>query len=132
MLLLGFMFDRVVPGDAALIPPPAPPAEQHSRIFPPAAAPAAAPPPKTKKGKGGSGTPAQPPTEETEAAAAADAKEPEPFATLAASDGALRWVVAAVLIQAMATSFAFLAPLVYGSPMTKAMLDSRMWVEGWR
>ena len=52
--------------------------------------------------------------------------------TLAATDGALRWVVAAVMIQLMAASFAFLAPLVYGTPITKANLDSRMWFQGWR
>ena len=41
-------------------------------------------------------------------------------------------VVAAVMIQLMAASFAFLAPLVYGTPITKANLDSRMWFQGWR
>ena len=41
-------------------------------------------------------------------------------------------MVAAVTIQLMAASFAFLAPLVYDTPITKANLDSRMWFQGWR
>ena len=87
---------------------------------------------KTKKGKGASGAPTKPPEGEGAAASPSVAKQPEPFAALAATDGALRWVVAAVLIQVMAAAFAFFAPLMYGTPVTKATLDSRMWFQGWR
>merc|ERR1740130_2664925 len=121
LLLLGFMFDRLVPNGKLMAKPAAP-----------AAAPAAASPPKTKKGKGASGAPTKQPEEEAAAVSPLVTKQPEPFAALAATDGVLRWVVAAVLIQVMAASFAFFAPLMYGTPITKATLDSRMWFQGWR
>ena len=129
LLLLGFMFDRLVPNGRLMEMPAAPAAAPASA---PAAAPAAASPPKTKKGKGASGAPTKQPEEEAAAASPLVTKQPEPFAALAATDGVLRWVVAAVLIQVMAASFAFFAPLMYGTPITKATLDSRMWVQGWR
>ena len=87
---------------------------------------------RAPQGNGGSGAPTKPPEEAGAAASPSAAKQPEPFAALAATDGALRWVVAAVMIQLMAASFAFLAPLVYGTPITKANMDSRMWFHGWR
>ena len=48
-----------------------------------------------------------------------------------APDGA-RWLAASACIAVMAASFGFFAPLAYGTPMSTADFESRMWLESWK
>ena len=55
----------------------------------------------------------------------------EPFEAVAGRDGALRWLAAAACVQVMAAFFAFFAPLMYGTPLSKEGLDMRFWLKSW-
>lgn len=53
--------------------------------------------------------------------------------TAAATDpDGRRWLVTFCIATLFAACFAHFAPLVYGVPMTKQSLDSRMWIATWR
>ena len=105
LLLLGFMFDRLVP-EGHLVPSLGALPKGGTEDLAPGAAVPSAP-------------------------NASSAQQEEPFAAVAKREGAARWMVAAVLVTFMAAFFTYFAPLMYGTPLSTTALKARFWATGW-